>query len=77
MHRHHQRRRIPQALRRYRAPVISDSVPGFAGPLIVILVGLGWLAAQRNGIECMVSVLDDCPFLPDDLVELLHRGGAR
>lgn len=53
--------------------VVPDSVPGFAGPLAGILAGLDWLAAQNNGIEWMVSVPGDCPFLPDDLVERLHE----
>ena len=56
-------------------PVIADNVPGFAGPLAGILAGLDWLAEQNNGIEWIVSVPGDCPFLPDDLVEKLH--GAR
>ena len=53
-------------------PVIADTVPDFAGPLAGILAGLDWLAAQDNGIEWMMSVPGDCPFLPDDLVEKLH-----
>ncbi len=52
--------------------VVPDSIPDFAGPLAGILAGLDWLAAQHNGIEWMVSVPADCPFLPDDLVERLH-----
>ena len=54
-------------------PVVPDNVPDFAGPLAGILAGLDWLAAQNNGIEWMVSVPGDCPFLPDDLVERLHQ----
>ena len=38
-----------------------------------ILAGLDWLAAQENGIEWLLSVPGDCPFLPDDLVERLHQ----
>jgi molybdopterin-guanine dinucleotide biosynthesis protein A len=53
--------------------VVPDNVPGFVGPLAGILAGLDWLAAQNNGIEWMVSVPGDCPFLPDDLVERLHQ----
>jgi molybdopterin-guanine dinucleotide biosynthesis protein A len=53
--------------------VVPDNVPGFAGPLAGILAGLDWLAAQDNGIEWLVSVPGDCPFLPDDLVERLHE----
>jgi molybdopterin-guanine dinucleotide biosynthesis protein A len=53
-------------------PVVPDNVPGYPGPLAGILAGLDWLAAQDNGVEWMVSVPGDCPFLPDDLVEKLH-----
>jgi len=52
--------------------IIADDVPGFAGPLAGILAGLDWLVAQDNGVEWMLSVPGDCPFLPDDLVERLH-----
>jgi molybdopterin-guanine dinucleotide biosynthesis protein A len=54
-------------------PVVADNVPGHPGPLAGILAGLDWLAEQNNGIEWIVSVPGDCPFLPDDLVERLHR----
>jgi molybdenum cofactor guanylyltransferase len=57
---------------RFGLPVVSDEISGFAGPLAGILAGLDWLAAQNNGIEWIVSVPGDCPFLPDDLVERLH-----
>ena len=53
--------------------VIPDNVEGYPGPLAGILAGLDWLAAQNNGVEWMVSVPGDCPFLPDDLVERLHQ----
>jgi len=54
-------------------PVIPDNVPDYPGPLAGILAGLDWLAGQDNGVEWMVSVPGDCPFLPDDLVEKLHQ----
>jgi len=53
--------------------VVPDNVPGFAGPLAGILAGLDWLAGQNNGVEWVLSVPGDCPFLPDDLVERLHH----
>jgi molybdopterin-guanine dinucleotide biosynthesis protein A len=53
-------------------PVVPDNVPRHPGPLAGILAGLDWLAEQNNGIEWIVSVPGDCPFLPDDLVERLH-----
>lgn len=56
----------------YGLPVVGDSVPDFAGPLAGILAGLDWLAANRPGIDWMVSVAADTPFIPRDLVARLH-----
>lgn len=56
-------------------PVVADDVKGFAGPLAGILAGLDWVAANVPGIDWVVSVPGDCPFLPRDLVARLH--GAR
>ena len=53
--------------------VVPDCLPDFPGPLAGILAGLDWLAAQDNGVEWLLSVPGDCPFLPDDLVERLHE----
>jgi molybdopterin-guanine dinucleotide biosynthesis protein A len=53
--------------------VIPDNVEGFVGPLAGILAGLDYLAEQGNGVEWMLSVPGDCPFLPDDLVARLHQ----
>jgi molybdopterin-guanine dinucleotide biosynthesis protein A len=53
-------------------PVVSDSVPDFAGPLAGILAGLDWTAAHAAECEWMASVPGDCPFLPRDLVARLH-----
>jgi molybdopterin-guanine dinucleotide biosynthesis protein A len=53
--------------------VIPDNVSGHPGPLAGILAGLDWLAEQDTGVEWMLSVPGDCPFLPDDLVERLHQ----
>ncbi|MGH6727315.1 MAG: molybdenum cofactor guanylyltransferase MobA [Pseudolabrys sp.] len=52
--------------------VVPDNVPDYPGPLAGILAGLDWLAGQNNGIEWLLSVPGDCPFLPDDLAERLH-----
>jgi molybdopterin-guanine dinucleotide biosynthesis protein A len=62
----------PARFARYGLPVIADSVPDFAGPLAGILAGLDWAAAHAPGIEWVVSVPGDCPFLPGDLVDRLH-----
>jgi molybdopterin-guanine dinucleotide biosynthesis protein A len=56
----------------FRLPVIADSVPDFAGPLAGILAGLDWVVANKPGVEWVVSVPGDCPFLPRDLVAKLH-----
>jgi len=53
--------------------VVPDNVADYPGPLAGILAGLDWLAAANNGVEWIVSVPGDCPFLPDDLVEKLHQ----
>jgi molybdopterin-guanine dinucleotide biosynthesis protein A len=58
-------------------PVVPDNVEGHPGPLAGILAGLDWLAAQDNGVEWMLSVPGDCPFLPYDLVEELHAARRR
>src|SRR4030095_12521412 len=57
-------------------PVVADDVPDFAGPLPGVLAGLVWAAAHAPDIEYVVSVPGDCPFLPKDLVERLHRARA-
>jgi molybdopterin-guanine dinucleotide biosynthesis protein A len=57
----------------YGLPVVQDSVEGFAGPLAGILTGLDWTAEHHRGVEWMVSVATDTPFLPHDLVMRLHE----
>lgn len=54
-------------------PVIADSIEGLAGPLAGILAGLDWTAANRLDARWVLSAAGDCPFLPRDLVERLHR----
>jgi molybdenum cofactor guanylyltransferase len=63
----------PGRFARFKLPVIADGVPDFAGPLAGILAGLDWTAAHAPGISYVVSAPGDCPFLPLDLVERLHR----
>lgn len=55
----------------FKLPVVSDSIPGFAGPLAGVLAGLDWTAAQRPDCPYIVSVATDTPFLPLDLVPRL------
>jgi len=63
----------PERFADTEVPVVPDNVPDYPGPLAGILAGLDWLAAENNGIEWLLSVPGDCPFLPDDLVERLHQ----
>jgi molybdenum cofactor guanylyltransferase len=56
-------------------PVIPDSIAGQPGPLSGILAGLDWAAGR--GIERIVTVAADTPFLPDDLVATLDAAAAR
>jgi molybdopterin-guanine dinucleotide biosynthesis protein A len=59
-----------------KLPVVSDSVPDFAGPLAGILAGLDWTALHMPECEWLASVPGDCPFLPNDLVARLHAARA-
>lgn len=54
-------------------PVVADSISDYAGPLAGILTALDWTATYAPQIEWIVSAPSDCPFLPKDLVERLHR----
>ena len=53
--------------------VVADTVEGFAGPLAGILAALDWTAANRPGVDWVLSAATDCPFLPRDLVARLQR----
>jgi molybdopterin-guanine dinucleotide biosynthesis protein A len=63
----------PTRFARYGLPVISDSVPDFAGPLAGILAGLDWAAANAPDVAWIASTPGDCPFLPGNLVPRLHE----
>jgi molybdenum cofactor guanylyltransferase len=64
----------PARFARLGLPVVSDSIPDFAGPLAGILAGLDWAAANRPDCDLVVSVPTDAPFLPRDLVARLQHG---
>jgi len=57
-------------------PVVSDSVPDFAGPLAGILAGLDWAAANVPAATWVASFASDAPFFPTDLVARLHAAVA-
>ena len=66
----------PARFAAFGLPVVADSVADFPGPLAGILAALDWTAANRPGIEFILSAAADCPFLPRDLVSRLHRARA-
>jgi molybdenum cofactor guanylyltransferase len=63
----------PKRFSRFGMPVVADDIPNFAGPLAGLLAGLDWAAKNAPGVEWVVSVPGDCPFLPPDLVARLHH----
>ena len=67
----------PSRFDRFALPVVADDVPGNPGPLAGILAGLDWTARNRPGIDWIVSLAGDCPFLPPDLVSRLQEARAR
>ena len=56
-------------------PILSDSIPGYPGPLAGVLAGLDW--AHAIGATHVVSVAADTPFLPLDLVARLERARTK
>jgi molybdopterin-guanine dinucleotide biosynthesis protein A len=64
----------PARFAHYGLPVVTDGIPGFAGPLAGVLAGLEWAASQRPDCPYVVSVATDAPFLPADLVARLAAG---
>ena len=63
----------PSRFASHGLPVVADTVDGFPGPMAGILSALDWMADHRPGIEWMISVPADCPFLPRDLVTRLQQ----
>lgn len=63
----------PARFARFGLPVVADTIEGYPGPLAGILAALEWTAANRPGVEWVVSAAGDCPFLPRDLVARLQR----
>ncbi|MCB8823021.1 molybdenum cofactor guanylyltransferase MobA [Microvirga rosea] len=61
----------------FKPCVISDTLPGYLGPLAGILSGLEWTALHRPDIDWIVSVPADTPFIPSNLVMRLHEARLR
>lgn len=56
----------------YGLPVVADEVPDHPGPLAGILAALDWTHEFAPGVEWVVTVPGDAPFIPRDLVTRLH-----
>jgi molybdopterin-guanine dinucleotide biosynthesis protein A len=69
--------RDPARFAAFGLPVIADTVKDFPGPLAGILAALDWAAANRPGVEFILSAATDCPFLPRNLVARLHQARAQ
>ena len=52
-------------------PVVADAAPDRPGPLAGVLAGLDWAVA--HGLDWVVTVPGDAPFLPANLVARLHQ----
>ncbi|HYW64546.1 MAG TPA: molybdenum cofactor guanylyltransferase MobA, partial [Bradyrhizobium sp.] len=63
----------PARFAAFGLPVVADTVQDFPGPLAGILAALDWTAANRPGVEWILSAAADCPFLPRDLVARLQQ----
>jgi molybdenum cofactor guanylyltransferase len=61
----------PARFAAFGLPVVSDSVPDFAGPLAGVLAGLDWAAVHHPQAHYIVTVPADGPFVPRNLVRHL------
>ena len=66
----------PGRFEAFRLPVVADGIADYPGPLAGILAALDWAAAQRPGVNWILSAAGDCPFLPRDLVSRLDEARA-
>lgn len=58
---------------RFTLPVVADTVADYPGPLAGVLAALDWSAEHAPEARWLVTAPGDCPFLPRDLVQRLHR----
>ena len=59
----------PSRFNDFGFPLVSDSVPGFAGPLAGVLAGLDWSAKHTPESQWVVTFASDTPFFPFNMVE--------
>lgn len=61
----------PGRFARWGLPVVADVLPDNPGPLVGVLTGMDWTVANLPGLEWIVTVPTDAPFVPRDLVARL------
>lgn len=66
----------PALFAEFGLPVVPDTIPDFAGPLAGLLAGLRWTAANMPAARWVLSVSNDAPFLPSDLVRRLLEAAS-
>lgn len=66
----------PARFSRLGLPVISDTIPGNAGPLAGILAAMAWSRENHPETTHVLSVAADTPFFPLDLRERLANDAA-
>jgi molybdopterin-guanine dinucleotide biosynthesis protein A len=60
----------------WKLPVVPDVLDGQGGPLVGVLSCLDWTRANRPGVNVLVTVPCDTPFLPEDLIGRLLTARA-
>jgi len=58
----------PARFARWGLPVAADVLDDNPGPLAGVLTGMDWTVANLPGLQWIVTVPTDAPFLPRDLV---------
>lgn len=66
----------PNRFASFAAPVVADTIEGFAGPLAGVLAGLRFAEKLDNAPTFIVTAAADTPFFPDNLVEALKAKAA-
>jgi len=61
----------PARFGEFGLPVITDTIPGYAGPLAGILAGMRWAQERHPQGTHIVTAAADTPFFPADLAERL------
>ena len=58
----------PHRFDNFGLQVVSDAIPGFAGPLAGVLTGMEWALSYRPDAHWIATFATDAPFFPHNLV---------